>query len=245
MNSLLMVLLLASGVVISAANLRAARTNPVPMEPPPLRYPGSLEGSGKSGQAVVEVTITTEGQVTNPILKSADDPAFGEAALGAVEGWRFQPAIRDGVAVESRVALPFQFKAPFEQQFNAMVGRKVFVALPPETKVLSGTEYGGELKPVRRVPPQMPRSLQGKGVEETLRVRLIVDPAGNVINPEVLGDPQHPELVGPALAVVSMWRYPPPVKDKRPVHVRLTTQLRYSDPPVAPAKGAAPNPKKS
>lgn len=158
MNSFLAVLVLASGVVISATDRRAARTNPVPLEPPPLHYPASLDGSGKSGQAVVEMTITAEGQVADSVLKSADDPAFGEAALAAVAGWRFQPATRDGVAVDSKVALPFQFKAPIEQQCNAMIGRKVFVALPPDTRVVSLIEYGGELRPSRRLPPQMPRA---------------------------------------------------------------------------------------
>jgi TonB family protein len=246
MKSIVAVLALVSCVLISQADLRAVRTNPVPVETPTPGYPASLTDTGKSGQAVVEMTITEEGRVENPVLRSAEDPAFGEAALAAVVQWRFQPATRDGVAVASKVALPFEFKAPVEQQFNAMLGRKVFVDLPPDTKVLTRAEHGGDLRPSRRVPPQLPKSLQGKGIEEIIRVRLIVNPEGDVINPAVEGNPQHPELIGPALALVSMWKYPPPVKDNQPVYVSLVTQLRYSDNPQAPAagKGGAPAPKK-
>jgi TonB family protein len=238
MNKLLAVLALASGVVITGADLRAARTNPVPLETPSPGYPASLTDTGKSGQAVVQMTITTEGHVTNAVLHSADDPAFGKAALAVVAGWRFAPATLEGVPVESRVALPFQFRAPVDQQFNAMLGRKVFVDLPADTKVYTREEYGEDLRPLRQTAPQMPRSLQGRGVVENVRVRFVVDPEGNVINPEVMGEVKHPELVGPALALVATWKYPPPVKNKQPAYVRLSTRLSYAETPVPPVKTA-------
>lgn len=247
MKSIFAVLALAGGVLISGADLRAARTNPVPVETPSPRYPASLEDTGKSGQAVVEMTITAEGMVENATVKSTDDPAFGAEAMAAVARWRFQAATRDGAAVASKVALPFQFNAPVEQVFNARMGRKVFVALPTDAKIMSIKEYGGDVKAVKTVPARLPEALQGQGIDETIQVRFLVSPEGEVVNPEIIGEVQNPRLVAVALATVAARKYPPMGKDGQQVYVRMSPNLRFTDNPAVPAAGkdAAPKATKS
>ncbi len=72
-------------------------------------YPEALRKTGVKGRAVVAVRITPTGGVADPAVESASDPAFGEAALSAVRGWRFVPCVKDGRAVEARVSIPFAF----------------------------------------------------------------------------------------------------------------------------------------
>lgn len=242
MKSIFAVLAVAGGVLISGADLRAARTNPVPVETPSPRYPVSLQDTGKSGQTVVEMTITAEGLVENVAVKNTDDPAFGAEAVAAVVGWRFQPATRDGLAVASKVALPFQFNAPVEQVFNARIGRKVFVTLPADAKIMSIQEYGGNVRALRGGRPQLPDELKGKGIDEAVRVQFLVGPDGEVVNPEIMGTVQNPRLIALALATVARRKYPPMVKDGQPVYVRMVTNLRFTDSPAAAGQGAAPAP---
>ena len=71
-------------------------------------YPSALK-SGTKGHAVVRCRVGVRGEVFEPEVREATDPAFGTAALEAVKEWRFVPAVKAGVAVESEVEVPFDF----------------------------------------------------------------------------------------------------------------------------------------
>lgn len=75
-------------------------------------YPAALKKANIKGQVVISVRIGANGAVYDPVVKSATDPAFGEAALTAVRLWRFLPRVKDGVPVETLANLPFNFTAP-------------------------------------------------------------------------------------------------------------------------------------
>jgi len=78
----------------------------------PPRYPDILLQSKITGEATVLFRITRDGFVRDPVLKSATQPAFGEAALAAVKKWRFLPKMEQGEAVETMVEFPFKFSPP-------------------------------------------------------------------------------------------------------------------------------------
>ena len=46
------------------------------------------------------------------LLRSASDPAFGEAALAAIRMWRFLPSVRNGTPVATNAVIPFVFDPP-------------------------------------------------------------------------------------------------------------------------------------
>jgi periplasmic protein TonB len=75
-------------------------------------YPPSLVSANLRGQAMVAFRIGPNGAVYNPVVQSATDPAFGEAALAAVRVWRFLPAVKDGAAVGIDVVIPVVFEQP-------------------------------------------------------------------------------------------------------------------------------------
>ena len=62
--------------------------------------------------AVIAVTISARGVVEDPTVKSATDPAFGDAALVAIKDWRFLPKVMEGHGVVSRADVPFIFTPP-------------------------------------------------------------------------------------------------------------------------------------
>ena len=74
-------------------------------------YPPQLLRTGVEGKAVVRVLVGTDGRVKQVAVISADDPLFADATeRQALRRWRFKPATRDGVAVESWKQLTVRFE---------------------------------------------------------------------------------------------------------------------------------------
>ena len=86
--------------------------DPRPFEGPAPEYPPPLLKAKTTGQAVISLHVGANGRIADPVVKSATDPAFGEAALAAVRLWRFLPRVKDGHPVETQVDLPFDFAPP-------------------------------------------------------------------------------------------------------------------------------------
>lgn len=74
-------------------------------------YPPRLARQEIEGKATVKVLIGTDGRVKQVLPVSADDPLFHEATVRqALRAWRFTPATRDGVAVESWRTMTVRFE---------------------------------------------------------------------------------------------------------------------------------------
>ena len=72
-------------------------------------YPQSLVKSHPNGTATIQMQIKPNGEVLNPMLKGASDPAFGESALTAIRIWRFLPKIQGGIPVKTEAEIPLNF----------------------------------------------------------------------------------------------------------------------------------------
>lgn len=83
-----------------------------PFVGPGPEYPASMRASGIRGEAVLTVHVTPRGAVADPIVKTATNPAFGEAALAAVRQWRYLPKISLGQPVETTIEVRFDFAPP-------------------------------------------------------------------------------------------------------------------------------------
>ena len=74
-------------------------------------YPPSLARQEIEGVAIVRVLIGTDGRVKDVQMVSATEPEFFEAtARQAKRYWKFKPAMRDGIAVESWRQMTVRFK---------------------------------------------------------------------------------------------------------------------------------------
>ncbi|RZA25302.1 MAG: energy transducer TonB, partial [Lysobacteraceae bacterium] len=59
---------------------------------PAPKYPPEALRAGTSGEVLVEITIGTDGSVTNARVVRASPPrVFDREALNAVRRWRFEP----------------------------------------------------------------------------------------------------------------------------------------------------------
>jgi TonB family protein len=79
---------------------------------PEPEYPAALLKAKVTGRAVVTLRLRANGRVYDPVVQSATDPAFGEAALKAVRLWRFLPQMKHGRPVETKVSFPVDFAPP-------------------------------------------------------------------------------------------------------------------------------------
>lgn len=78
---------------------------------PAPEYPATAQRSGEEGTVIVRVDVDANG---NPIdvelAQSSRSRDLDRAALRAVRGWTFEPAIRDGKPVASSVQVPVDFR---------------------------------------------------------------------------------------------------------------------------------------
>jgi len=77
-------------------------------------YPSVLRDSRVAGRVVIEMVVDADGRVREGSARVVETShaAFGEAAVRAVERFRFRPARMGGVPVPVRVTLPIQWTVP-------------------------------------------------------------------------------------------------------------------------------------
>ncbi|MFT3782184.1 MAG: TonB family protein [Nibricoccus sp.] len=95
---------------ITADGLRIYRLSelderPAPTEQHDPEFPGGVK---MDGAAVVSCVVRPDGSSSELKVEQASSEAFGEAAMKAVEKWKFKPAMKAGAAVCSRVTVPFK-----------------------------------------------------------------------------------------------------------------------------------------
>lgn len=81
---------------------------------PAPEYPLRALHARQSGSVEIEVVVSADGTpVSARIVRSSGHRALDEAALATVlSGWRFQPQVRDGEAVEAVATVPVEFVLP-------------------------------------------------------------------------------------------------------------------------------------
>jgi protein TonB len=74
-------------------------------------YPMRARQRGIEGWVTIQFTISKTGTVTNPVVVASQPrKIFNRAALQAIGRWKYNPKIKDGVAVErpgQKVTLEF------------------------------------------------------------------------------------------------------------------------------------------
>lgn len=86
-------------------------TPPSPLGSIEVPYP---EGAHGDTEVQLELLIAEDGSVASCAIREGGPP-FAEAARLAAEGFRFQPALRNGIPVRARIALRIVFREPKPQ----------------------------------------------------------------------------------------------------------------------------------
>ncbi|TWT23453.1 TonB family protein [Luteimonas marina] len=86
---------------------------PRPLSSPPPDYPAAALRAGASGNVVLRIEVGADGRPGSvEVVAGSRNRQLDRAAVRAVRRWRFQPAMRDGVAVPATVQQTISFDAP-------------------------------------------------------------------------------------------------------------------------------------
>ena len=72
-------------------------------------YPAEAKRDGVQGKVVLRVVINAEGIPENIRVATSVDPRLDQAAMEAVEQWRYEPAMKDGKAVAVETSIDVNF----------------------------------------------------------------------------------------------------------------------------------------
>jgi len=72
-------------------------------------YPPKLAEQGEVGGAILEFVVGTDGAISRLKTLRASHPEFEQAATAAVKTWKFHPAEKDGVPIETRWRIAIVF----------------------------------------------------------------------------------------------------------------------------------------
>lgn len=84
------------------------KARPIFQTPP--AYPAELRGKKVEGVVQLFFVVDADGRVVDPRVEKSPHPAFIQPALDAVRKWRFEPAMRGGKKVASKMKVPIRFQ---------------------------------------------------------------------------------------------------------------------------------------
>ncbi len=208
--------------------------------PPKIRgvlipvYPYGLRRDDVRGKAKVTVAINRRGQVGAMNVVEADRPEFGRALAAALEGFSFDPALKDGKPVPHLVS--------FEQRFDAY-------ELPDESgddllrlekkhpeRIVAANKVDAPLKPVSRRSPVFPVSVGADVATGEAVIDMLIDEDGHARLPRIVSATD--EAFGyAAVQAAAAWWFEPPRSGGKPVVVRVRVPFKFAAEPPAPATG--------
>lgn len=85
-------------------------TKPVPTFQARPVYPSAFRYTGTEGEAVIVFVVDATGAVTQPTVLRSTHKEFESPSLEAVSQWIFQPGMKDGHPVATRLTVPIVYK---------------------------------------------------------------------------------------------------------------------------------------
>lgn len=89
--------------------------HPVPIMQPAPVFPLGLRHEVEQATVMVGFIVDTNGEVVAPYIVSSTHRGFEAAAVAGVLKWKFRPGMKSGRRVNSRVAVPINFRVTSEQ----------------------------------------------------------------------------------------------------------------------------------
>lgn len=223
---------------VLSANGITAPDGSTPTAPPQLVvavdpvWPHDLLMSAEGGEAVVEFSVGITGRVTDLKVRAATQPAFGKAALAAVEGWQFRPAIVNGQAVVVSLVKQVTFTAV--PQAAVVENTK-----DPEIELVRAARAGAispakgldeKLAPIIRVPPIYPVALKTAGAPQgEASIEFVIAKDGRARLPRIVSA-THEEFGWAAATAVAQWVFKAPLRGGEPVDVKVSIPISFSPP---------------
>jgi TonB family protein len=210
-----------------ASTAETSEATPSPAQPdrapvvrvrvPPV-YPGSMRDAGVNGRVTIAFVVTAQGDVADAHIIDATHPEFEPAALDAITQWKFDPGIKGGRAVNTRMEIPIIFTAPPRPVATAAA------SLQPEAYDIAQLDHPPVA--VFRKSPFYPFALRRAGITGEVTVDFVVNDRGEVVNPRAIRS-SNPGFESAAVQAVSHWKFRPGQKGGRPVNTHMQVPIVF------------------
>lgn len=187
-------------------------------------YPLDLLRGKVTGSAQVALVVDPDGRVRQTRVLEATHPDFGHAAAAMLETWRFNPAKKNGQPSATLLRITLEFNRSNRDTAPGEDTLDLLARLDGEGTPLATAEVLDRL-PTARVRP-LPVAPRSDAPAETVRVEFVVDAAGRVHLPRVIGE-ATPARAWSALTAVKRWRFDPPRVGGQPVAAVLRLPLEF------------------
>jgi TonB family protein len=190
-------------------------------------YPFDLAKAGTTGTAEITYFVDPTGKTITLKVVKATKPEFGLAAIAVLEQARYSPQINDKTkkpekSVEQRITLPFN-KEKIDTEALEMLAK-------PEGVLFNVAELDSKsITPIAAMPhPNFPEALAKKKVATgEARIEIIIDKTGVVRVPRIVSA-SEPEFGWSAATMALTYQFSRPVKDGKPVAVKLTLPFKFN-----------------
>jgi TonB family protein len=206
-------------------------------------FPRSLVAAGvKSGAASVAIAVDDTGHLSDYLVTSYTNPAFGERAVAAIQKWTFEPAQIHGSARNSKADLTFHFEVEGVVVVTMTISSTLDIIhnrIAPggnSFTVCTLAQLDRIPNPTKIVNPVYPRELARSSKGGHVLVEFYIDPQGRVRMPSVSRETieANGELAGLAIDAVSQWQFDPPLSKGVPVLVLAQQDFSFKAAPAAP-----------
>ena len=200
-------------------------------------YPYAQRRDDTRGKAEATMLIDGQGRVTAVKVRQADRPEFGLALTAALEGFTFDPALKDGK--------PGPCLLNFEQVFSSRElpdgesDHLLWLEKKQPDNIVGARMLDVPPKPISRRPPVFPRGLEKTVTSGEAVIECLIDERGRVRLPRI-AQASDPAFGYAAVQAVASWWFEPPRKDGKPVVTRVQIPFAFKQESL-PATTAKPN----
>jgi TonB family protein len=186
------------------------------------------------GEALVAVNTDATGKLVEWLVIGYTQREFADAAVAAIQKWKFEPAQLRGAPVGTIVELVFHFEA------KGVVVSSANLVEQFEGRLMRMTEgrytYGpcslqrlDQLPvPTVRVAPHYPTTLAARGVKGRVTVEFFIDETGAVRMPAASAK-DDTMLTALAIDALSQWKFVPPTSRGKGVLVKASQEFDFKN----------------
>jgi len=207
-----------SGMLLAAAACAKSETSPpaVVSQVQPA-YPAEVGDTRLSGNVVIEFTVDEEGRVQDMRVVTSTHRAFEKAALAALREWRFEPGVRNGRPVKTKIRLPIAFNSE-ETGLEPIGMTKADATDVQETLPV----------PTRMVLPEYPAGMLEAGEGGRVDVIVFVTDEGKLAESDVISSTDD-RLERPTLDAIRGWVFTPAMKGRKAINCICTIVVEFRD----------------